>query len=393
MFLDAAMDATTGDAPMRAPAFARVEVHFDAGAVADVWADMEARAASTVYQTRGFLLPWIAHLGAARGLRSFYLVARDATGRPTLFLPLGLARSGPVRWATYLGGRDSNLNMPLVAPGAPWTPEALKRLLREAARTAGVDLYVLKNQPAQWRTRDNPLMLLPHSPAASAAYGTSLGTGAKELFEAKLSKDTRKKLRKKEARLMEMGRLSHLVAHDDASRRRVLDAFTAQKCARFAAKGIASAFGSAAMRGFLEQASRDGAIELHALTLDERVIAVYGGGAQAGHWSGMFNSFDADPEISRASPGDLLLMRIVADLHTRGIVSMDLGIGEARYKAALCDTPIALFDSIVPVTARGRGATLAANTALAAKRAIKANPRLHALAMRATRLLSARGNS
>lgn len=391
MFLDAAMDATSGDAPARAPTFARVEVHFEAGAVADIWADMEARAASTIYQTRAFLLPWLAHLGAARGLRPVYILARDAADRPTLLLPLGLARTGPVRWATYLGGRDSNLNMPLVAPGAPWTPEALKRVLREAARAAGVDLYVLRNQPARWRTQDNPLMLLPHSPAASAAYGTSLGAGPKELFEAKLSKDTRKKLRKKEARLTEMGRLSHLVARDDASRSRVLDAFTAQKCARFASKGISSAFGSAAMRRFLEQASRDGAVELHALTLDARIIAVYGGGAQSGHWSGMFNSFDADPEIARASPGDLLLMRIVADLHARGIVSMDLGIGEARYKTALCDAPIALFDNIVPVSARGRCAALVTKTALAAKRAIKANPRVHALAMRATRLPPARG--
>lgn len=393
MFLDAAMDATTRDASKRACAFARVEVHSDIAAVADAWATLEERAGATIYQTRGFLEPWVDTLGHAQGLKPLYVVARDNADRPVLLLPLGLARLGPVRWATYLGGKDSNLNMPLVAPGVDWPSSEIQRLLTAAAREVGLDAFILKNQPALWQSRDNPLAMLPHRPSASAAYGTRMGASVKDLLEAKLSKDTRKKLRKKEARLSEMGRLVHLVARAEPERTRILAAFTEQKCARFAAKGITSAFGSPAMRHFLDRASRARVIELHALSLDDRIIAVYGGGAHAGHWSGMFNSFDADPEIGRTSPGDLLLMRLIADLHARGIVSMDLGIGEARYKAALCDTEIALFDSFIPVTWRGHVAARIAATALDAKRRVKTSPRLHALAMRVARILRPSGEA
>ena len=371
------------------PMVARVDVYRDVGAVLDVWTALEEIAPCSVYQTRAWLLPWLDTLGRKAGVRPLFVVARDADRVPVALLCLGVT-GGAVKTARWLGGKDANFNMPLVRPGLAWTRKDIAALLRDAARAGGrdsPDLFVLPNQPRAWAGVANPLALLPHQASPSAAHGTVLPASGEDLFAVKLSKDTRKKLRKKEAKLAAFGPLAHLVAATNEDRAAIIDAFLAQKIARFRALGIASDFDAPEMRAFLEQASAHGGIELHALKAGARIVAVYGGAAQGGQWSGMFNAFDADEEIARSSPGDLLLMRIIDKACADRLARFDLGIGEARYKAALCDETIALFDAIVPVTWRGRLFAGAIGLRQRAKGVAKRDPRLFALVktLRATR--------
>ncbi len=78
----------------------------------------------------------------------------------------------------------------------------------------------------------------------------------------------------------------------------------------------------------------------------------------ATRYSGMMTSFDADPEVSRFSPGDLLLHHLVGEQTARGRLSFDLGVGEARYKASICDETIALVETVWPVSLRGHAYAL-----------------------------------
>ena len=240
----------------------------------------------------------------------------------------------------------------------------------------------------------NPLALLDHQASPSAAYGTGLPEKAETLFAAKLSKDARKKLRKKESRLAASASLTHRVAVTPEEQATILEAFLAQKIERFRARNIASDFGSPAMRAFIEAASAPNGrgLELHALYADERIVAVYGGASWQGQWSGMFNAFDTSDEIAKASPGDLLLMKVIAKACADGLTRFDLGIGEARYKAALCDETIPLFDARFAVTLRGRIATDVHAMRQRIKRGVKGNARLFALAkaVRALPLISRR---
>jgi CelD/BcsL family acetyltransferase involved in cellulose biosynthesis len=103
----------------------------------------------------------------------------------------------------------------------------------------------------------------------------------------------------------------------------------------------------------------------------------------------MFNSFDQEPEIARCSPGDLLLHRLIDNARSRGITSFDLGIGEARYKASICEEIIPLFDCIIPVTPLGRVAGQLAGLRLSVKRRIKRSPRIWGLIQK-SRTLAAR---
>ena len=387
MTAEAAVLQTPPRAALATPsaAFARVAVFRESAPVLDAWAELEQSVPCSIYQTRAWLLPWIETLGRKAGIAPLFVLAYGADDRPVALLPLGLQRRGRLRIAVWLGGSDSNLNMPLVRASGAWSAAETARLLRQAAAACGPDrpdLFNLVNQPFDWDGKPNPLARLAHRPSPSAAYGTTLPTDAETLFASKLSKDSRKKLRKKEARLAALGPLSHLVVTDSAAQKIVLDRFIAQKVERFRAQGIVSEFDSPEMRAFIEAASAPNGtgIELHALLAGERPVAIYGGAAHGGQWSGMFNSFDTDEEIAKSSPGDLLMMRIIANACAQGQTGFDLGVGEARYKAALCDERIALFDAIVPVTMLGRAAASLVASRQAIKRTIKSNPRLFALA-------------
>ena len=368
---------------MSTSAFSHVEVHTTVDTIADVWARFETAGPCSIYQSRAWLLPWLETLGRRAGLAPWFVLARAADATPVALLPLGLRRLGPITIATWLGGKDSNAAMPLVRPDVTWTAADAKEVLIRAVGVDGrrPDVFVLGNQPYRWAGTDNPFALLPHGASPSVAYGTALPQKAADLFEAKLSRETRKKLRKKEAKLALLGPLAHRVAVTASQQRETIDVFLRQKTERFRDLAIASDFETREMRAFIETASapRGSGIELHALLAGDRIVAVYGGAAWNGHWSGMFNSFDADDEVAKSSPGDLLLMKIIEKACADGMSAFDLGIGEARYKAALCNEPIPLFDLVLPTTARGRAVAALIVARQAAKRAVKREPRLLAL--------------
>ena len=379
-------DATPGASGI-ARAFDSVEVHSNAAPVLKAWTELEQAAPVSIYQTRAWLLPWIETLASPAGLSPRFVLARAADARPVALLCLGLGKRGSLRVASWLGGKDSNFNMALVAPASSWTTRELTRLLRAAAGELGreaPDLLVLVNQPQTWAGVANPFAMMPHQASPSAAYATTLTSDAESLFGEKLSSDARKKLRKKEAKLAALGPVTHVVASGAAEREELLDAFLKLRNARFRAQHISSPFEAKEMAAFIAAASagEQAGIELHALKVGARIVAVYGGAAWQGQWSGMFNAFDMDPAIAAASPGDLLLQRIVAKCCHDGLQRFDLGIGAARYKSAVCDEEIALFDTFVPLSAAGHALKLALAAKQKVKGAVKRDPRLYAFANR-----------
>ncbi|MGH6818785.1 MAG: GNAT family N-acetyltransferase [Methylovirgula sp.] len=367
-----------------APAHVKVEVHRDIGRVLAAWAELEAITPASAYQTRAFVLAWLETLGAARKIEPLFVLARDRQEQVLALLCLGIERHGIFRSAGFLGGKESNFNFSLFRPGANFTAADILALLRAGAETLGPqapDVFHLKNQPFEWERVQNPLALLPHWPSASYAYATALRPDPDSFLASKLSRDTRKKLRKKELRLCCLGAVAMIDNGAPDRGCRILDAFFAEKIARCKEQVIGADFTHPSMRAFFDRLnaeSRAGRpwFELYGLTLNDRVIATYAGIVHRGQFSAMINSFDRGPEIAKSSPGDLLLMKLFVRQCQRGVTSFDLGIGEARYKAAYCDIVIPLFDVVMGFGVKGRlfAAYLVLCTRL--KRAIKQNRRI-----------------
>ncbi|WP_370631450.1 GNAT family N-acetyltransferase [Methylosinus sp. Sm6] len=343
------------------------------------WDDLFARAPASAYQSYDFCNVWMETLGRAQGLAPMIVVARASGGRAVALLPLAFGRVGPLGVARFIGGRESNLNCGLIARDAALGD--MRLLLRRAARAApqSVDLFLLRNQPRSCAGAANPLALPGSSPSPSSAHATALPARAADL-DARLTGDARKKLRKKKTRLETLGAVvfEHVATGHRA--RDIVKTLLAQKAERL--RGVDASFERTDMRDFVLRLVETGALEAHALTLDGRIIAAYAGLPHERGFSAMLNSFDSEEEIARSSPGDLLLHALMRDLVARGFTRFDLGVGEGRYKNAVCDETIALVDTIVPASPLGVVAAPLFVAATRAKRQIKQTPWMFRRAVR-----------
>jgi CelD/BcsL family acetyltransferase involved in cellulose biosynthesis len=367
-------------------AIAHIEVFRDPAGVEAAWAELESAAAVSAYQTRAFLIPWLESLGKSRGVEPLFVLGRDWKNRPVAFFPLGIEYHGPIRAAVFLGGKESNFNLGLIRPDVALTASDLRILFGAVVRALGKEaphLFVLRNQPREWDGVPNPLALLPHQKSPSFAYATKLEAGGKAFVAGKLSKDSRKKLRKKETRLAEIGPVTLMTNDTTANARALVDVFLAEKIARCEERAYEADFADPAMRCFLERLSvsrddRPPALNFYGLKAGERIVATYAGFAHRNHFSCLINSFESDPEIAKSSPGDLLLMRLVALQCDAGRSGLDLGIGEARYKSAYCELTLPLFDVVLPVGPIGHLFAATTRLRLSMKRWIKHKPEIFA---------------
>lgn len=378
----------------RAPrAYARIDIYEDVRAAREAWTDLEASAAHSPYQRQDWILPWLGTIGRAHGLKPAIVVARDAAGRPVALLPLGVKETGPFRIAGFLGGKDANFALGLYRDAEAFDASEITRLLLDGGRAAGIDLIALMNQPFAWQGVRNPLADLRRQPSPSHGYKAEIAGDGEAYLRQRLSRDTRKKLRRKEEKLAERGPLRHVVASDSATARTILAAFTEQKSRRMKEKGIENTFGDAPTKAFLERVcvewldrGKPPPVELHALFCGERIVATFAGAQAQGRFCGMFNAFDTDSEIARCSPGDLLLSKIIVAKGREGCATLDLGVGEARYKSIFCDETEHLFDAFVAMTPAGRVLQVLKSTKRHAKRRIKESPALWRLVERMRRL-------
>src|SRR6185295_11085383 len=230
--------------------------------------------------------------------------------------------------------------------------------------------------------------------AANYGFSGALVPDFDALLRARTNSETRKKMRKKERALASFGELRFQRAIEPDDVRRVIDAFFKQKSARMRALGMSDAFSLPGVRRFIEAAAteqlvdRKPLIELYAMSVDDIIVATMGGIVGGGRFCAMFNSM-IQGRFAVESPGEQLIVRLVRNCCERGLLTFDLGIGEARYKNLLCGDAEPLFDSYIPLSPAGRLLASALKLGAATKRAIKTRPTLWSL-VGATRRLRAR---
>jgi len=367
--------------------FARVEVCETLEEARLPWLALAQEAPASPYQSFDFARVWFATIGAAEGATPLIVVARDDVGQPVALLPFARVARGPLRFAVFLGGKDSNFNLGLFRHGGAWARDDVAALLATAGAqaTPRLDAFLLINQPLTWRGIANPLAAGLPQPSPSSAHSSALPGEFAVWLDARASKEAKKKMRKKRARLEASAPLVHRRAADEPEIDRALAAFHVERRARTQALGVPDPYASAAAHAFLAELARDGVLELHTLSHGDRIIAVFGALPRAERLSGLFIGHDGDPEIARSSPGEIMVQAVVADAIARGFTEFDLGIGEARYKDEACEIVEPLFDSAFAVTLKGRLAAWAFLAARRAKGSVKRSPHLKSLHARLRR--------
>ncbi len=341
--------------------FKTITIERSVTASREPWRHLQALAPVSPYQTAAWTQAWLDTEGRASPLQPLICIARDERDQPVALLPLGLRRAGLVTVAGFLGGRHSNYNFGLFDPSVAWSADDVQGLLQAIAAAAPValDVLALTNQPHAWGAWNNPLALLPWQASPSRAHRAVLLPDGDAFLKLHQSSAALKKMRSKASQLAALGPVSHLVAKYPGEIVAVLDAHMAQKSAKLASIGAAHRQDLAATRQLFERAATAGPdgeppLELHALLCGDRIVATFGGLAHAGRFSGLLISHDADPVFARLSPGEVLLAAVIKAKCRDRFESFDLGIGEARYKEGFCPIADPLFDSLVPMTLRGR---------------------------------------
>ncbi|CAN7637386.1 GNAT family N-acetyltransferase [Bosea sp. LjRoot90] len=361
----------------------RLSASSDIAAQEADWRVLEASSLVTPYQAYDWVRPFVDTIGRAEGMEFRFVRVEAGHGELLALFPLVITRRLGTRFAEFIGGKHANYHMALYRRdfAEALDPAATQLLLHEIGATLGeIDALFLINQPIAWQGIANPPARLAAGQSPSRAYKLALEPGDCEgTLRRSMSKHARKKLTTKRNRFAEFGPSELVRAHGDAEIERVLDAFLAQKAARFAQMGVPDPFAAPAIRAFLrqgatQQSDRSPVIELYSLDLAGRSVATYVGAVQGARFSGMATSFDLASETARTSPGELLLVELIKRKCQAGLTMFDLGIGEARYKTTICDDSDDLVDTFFPLTAKGRAYARYSRVKRALKRRIKASP-------------------
>jgi CelD/BcsL family acetyltransferase involved in cellulose biosynthesis len=290
-----------------------------------------------------------------------------------------------------MGGKHATFNMAL------WDRDFAKEvssadlaaLLSGIGARSAADALALTQQPLRWRDISNPFAALPMQSAVNDCPVLTMVPGTPPTD--RISNSFRRRLKSKERKLDSPGYRYH-VAKTDTEIERLLDWFFRVKPLRMAEQKLPNVFAEPGVENFIRNAclaplaGSGRAIDIHALECDEEVFALFAGVADGDRFSMMFNTYTMS-DHSRYSPGLILMRDIIDHYAERGYRALDLGIGSDDYKRLFCKSDEPIFDSFIPLSARGKLAVVAMSGVNRAKRLVKCNQTLLRLAQRLRRTL------
>lgn len=349
-----------------------------------VWRALEQSATLTPYQRFDWLKYLLDAKFEAGGKVAIALVRR--AGETLALLPLTIEAKPLYRRARLLGAEQSNTDWMVLAPGFDPSPEEIGTIFAAIGSAAGgVDLILVQNQCTQWAGRTNPLLRLPHAPAASHLYTTEIGGTPIPFVESRIPAKHRGNLRRGRRRLEEMLGPVRLVRVNDASLlERTHAVFLEQRSARFDQMGVDNVFASPHFRQFFKSAATAGfsqarpALAAYALIAGDEIVATCWGATAGEHFSLYINSTTSGP-ASRFSLMGILISDLMDILLTEGFTTFDLGLGDFDYKREWTKAET-VYHGIFPLSARGRLTAEVLRQRSALKRRIKQDRRLWAMA-------------
>ncbi len=325
------------------------------------WQQLMDASLGNPYQSRSWLEAWSAEIGQSLGVQPVIAVGKIA-GTPLVILPLGIERRAGLRTLSFLGHQNGNQNTGIWDADfyAEVTDTQIESLLVQIAGQAGADLVSLTNIPEVWHARSHPLLFRSTLSSPSPVFARDLPTDFEELFRSTHSKSSRKNLLRKQRHLesLEGYRIVRSTTPEDI--RRALSAFLQQRSKRARETGIPNAFSTPAGQQFLARAlgiadvnTGQASLDVWFLEADGAIRATYLCVEHAGTLYAYSNSVAHD-ELLPNSPGLVLMKKIIQyACAAEHLKTIDLGLGEERYKTAWAD-PLPLRDSLVSMTLKGR---------------------------------------
>ena len=383
--VDPTMDRTQALPPAAALGDIRIAVYEDLAAIELEWRAFETHADCTVFQSFDWLAIWQRHIGTRNGAQPAIVVGRDGAGAILFLLPLSVCAAGWVRELTWLGSELCDYNAPLLAPTfsmridrasflALW--QDITRSLRAHPRLR-YDVIAFAKMPEAVGAQQNPMCYLGGTINPSGAYLTHLTGEWDAFYTAKRSSATRRRDRTKRKKLSEYGEIKFINPASDDEILSSLDTLMAQKARSFARMGVGNLFAKPGHTDFYRALATDPAtrpvVHVSRLDVGATAAAVNLALIYRDRYYHLLASY-TDCDLSRFGPGAAHLHDLMHYAIDRGCRIFDFTIGDERYKRDWCDTELALYDYIAPVTWRGALVAMPMLAAQRMKRWIKQTP-------------------
>lgn len=340
-----------------------------------IWQQLETNSVFTPYHRLDWMAAWYELVCPHREEQPLIAVAYDEHGEPSILLPFVKFKKGPFTFAGWPGDKHANYNTGLFRRDVieRISGAELSVLLTEVGSRESIDAFLLSGMPDRCDGVAPPFLKLENTRTSfDRGHYTRLEPDYDSWVQKRFSTSARKKLRRKERQLAELGAVELLCASDEATIDRLFDVYQSQKGQWFQRRGIANPFQEPGVDAFFRAAAKAGlrtnkpGIEIFALMSGDDVASIIAGVPSHGQFCSMITSMELD-RFPAYSPGDLIHPRIIDVLVQRGYSIFDLGVGESNLKRVYCDVEQPLFDAIFTISASGR---IAANVWMC-KRALR----------------------
>lgn len=309
---------------------------------------------------------------------------------PVLMLPLEPIIISGTCILRYPGGTHANCNF-------PWLNRSLASTIDDAAldalfamlahKSPKTDVISLTRQQPSLSGMSNPLLRVKSEKNHNPVLIVSLATGFDAVLQRGNAKRKLKKHKQHERRYIENGGWRIHTPDQREESDQMLDIFFALKAHRLRQMGINNPFASLDVQAFFKQLFGDTAgcenapFELKALEVGGEIRSIIGKIASSDGPTVEFNAI-ADDELMTASPGEFLFfedIKISCDAH---LSHYSFGIGDEPYKREWCDVETFVYDTVIPVSLKGRAFTALQSIRNKIAATIKGNPKLWRLAKR-----------
>ena len=352
-----------------------LDVTDDLPALESEWTALERECAPSAYQRFAFVNGWAGHVATASGLEP-RIVRGTARGRTVLLAPFAIKRR-PIPLLVPLSDSHTNLNGGLFARGVRGggLAEAALALVPEAE---GFEGCCMREDGAR-RYGNDPVR------SVHDAYVADVSDGFDAFMARNSGKRKRKKHRRSTRNFKAAGGWSVERASTPATVADVLDEAWRWMGTRFARDGIADPFASPQVRRFFLDTCVSclcddrPALGLWRLSVGGEVAAIMALGFGGASCAPMFTSYGTGG-IENDSPGEFLIYELCKMAADMDCEEFDLGRGREPYKLSWTDGPVPLYDLRIARTARA-SVYLGTRTWLSrAKRGVRDDERLWAIA-------------
>lgn len=360
-----------------------VEIYLarDLKAVRDLWRGFETRCAYTPFQSYDWITTWFDQNGA--GVDPVIVLAFHG-GRLRLLAPMcGRRHFGAFRLG-WLAEDVNDYDAPMIDPlwAGSLRPGCLATLWRHilsllSGPDCGADYAVFTKQPALIGDVANPVASFCGEPYSAKSYRAAFTQPWAEFYAAQRSSKTRARLRSRENRLRRAGTVTMRRIRGSFEMSEKIATIIQWKSDQLDARGSRNPFKTGKLGALLSKLCAHDhpatGLRVYVLEVSGRMLA--GAIMLIGREDAkMFiNAYDPKADL-KASPGTLLLKKLMEMSCRAGLKRFDFLLGDEAYKTEWGGRPLTVGFFAEGYTAKGRALAGFERAALRAKRAMKARP-------------------